>query len=176
MGRLWGRTGNLIAFYILNWVGSSGFLPLEKRQKCWESPTPEAQIYRVRLSLKLEQEHWKTSSPTTGLTPRNKQPYLLLEKWWEYGETFPLHPRTDPVVLILRAYCKLRVGHKHLQQLFDTSIKMSIFGIVTDFKKFVQIVQRFSVDIPSNSPIISIIHYYDTFLQPIKQYFYIFIN
>lgn len=113
MGRLWGRTGNLIAFYILNWVGSSGFLPLEKRQKCWESPTPEAQIYRVRLSLKLEQEHWKTSCPTTGLTPRNKQSYLLLEKWWEYGETFPPHPRTDPVVLILRAYCKLRVGHKH---------------------------------------------------------------
>lgn len=80
------------------------------------------------------------------------------------------------LLLILRAYCKLRVGHEHIQQLFDTSIKMSIFGIVTDFKKFVQIVQRFSVDIPSNSPIISIIHYYDTFLQPIKQYFYIFIN
>lgn len=85
MGGMTGRAANLIIIYILNWVGGSGFLPLQESRNAEKVP-----LLRLRFAVLGLDWGWnkrmRNSPPTLqALHQEISSSCLLLEAWQGHG-------------------------------------------------------------------------------------------
>lgn len=142
MGGTRGRAGNLIIIYILNWVGSSGFLASRESRNAEKVP-----LQRLRFAVLGLDWGWnkrmRSSHPTPqALHQEISSSCLLLEAWQGRGSRLPPRSHTHTPITRTRmctASCTFRVDHKYWERLFDAASKVNIFGIVFDLKNLCRV-------------------------------------